>query len=84
MAIPMFLMPRNRLQSVSERFYVAKCNFWPFLCHLPGMRFKEEFKILKFQSNSMLGVDSYLFCAEKSIESDFKYLKSMLEPLCAI
>ena len=70
----MFLMPRNRLQSVSELFYVAKRHFWPLLCQSPGMRVKEEFNlnVLKFQSISMLGVDSYIFCAEKSIASDFK------------
>ena len=81
----MFLMPRNRLQSVSELFFVAKCHFWPLLCQSPGMRFKKEFKnLLNLQSNRILGVEPYLVCAEKSIASDFKYLKSMLEPLCAI
>ena len=58
-------------------------------CATPAIWFKEEFKNLKIQmiwieSNSMIGVDSDLFCAEKSIASDFKYLKSMLEPLCDI
>ena len=41
-------------------------------------------KCFKFQSISMLGVDSHIFFAEKSITSDFKYLKSMVEPLCDI
>ena len=72
----MFLIPKNRLQRVYKLFSVAKCHLWPLLCHSPGMAC--GWRNSKQQSNSMIGIDSYLFCAEKSIASDFKQLKSLL------
>ena len=60
---------------------VILATFVPVAWHAVPGRIQ---KCFKFQSISMLGVDSYIFCAEKSIASDFKYLKSMLEPFCDI
>ncbi len=41
-------------------------------------------KCFKFQSISKLGVDFRIFCAEKSITSDFKCLMTMIGLLCDI